>query len=74
MKEYLHELDGSLPKMEQSSESFVSISQETLASAEQMLSSSEGQITQINRTHEIGLILTELSKTLSDSTKQFKVK
>ena len=74
MKEYLQELNGSLPKMEQSSESFVSISQETLASAEQMLSSSEGQITQINRTHEIGLILTELSKTLSDSTKQFKVK
>jgi methyl-accepting chemotaxis protein len=73
MKEYLQELNRSLPKMEQSSESFVFISQETLASAEQMLATSEGQITQINRTHEMGLILTELSKTLTDSTKQYKV-
>jgi methyl-accepting chemotaxis protein len=74
MKNYLQELNSSLPKMEQSSESFVSISQETLASAEQMLASSEGQITQINRTHEMGLILMELSKTLSESTKEYKVK
>ncbi|OAS85060.1 MULTISPECIES: methyl-accepting chemotaxis protein [Metabacillus] len=73
MKDYLQELNRSLPRMEQSSENFVSISQETLASAEQMLASSEGQITQINRTHEMGLILTDLSKTLTESIKQFKV-
>jgi methyl-accepting chemotaxis protein len=73
MKDYLQELNLSLPKMEQSSENFVSISQETLASAEQMLASSEEQINQINQTHEMGLILTDLSKKLSESTKQFKV-
>nr|WP_083584300.1 methyl-accepting chemotaxis protein [Bacillus weihaiensis] len=74
MKENLQELNQSVPMMEESSEHFVSISQETLASAEQMLTSSEDQMIQINRTHEIGRILTDLSKSLSESTKQFKVK
>ncbi|MGM7721108.1 methyl-accepting chemotaxis protein [Metabacillus sp. Hm71] len=74
MKDHLHELNFTLPKMEKSSESFVSISQETLASAEQILTSSEAQITQIKRTHEMGLILTNLSKTLSDYTKQYVIK
>ncbi|XQY90721.1 methyl-accepting chemotaxis protein [Metabacillus sp. HB246100] len=73
MKENLQELNQSVPMMEESSEHFVSISQETLASAEQMLTSSEDQMIQINRTHEIGRILTDLSKSLSESTKQFKV-
>ncbi|UTW68960.1 hypothetical protein KHA80_17230 [Anaerobacillus sp. HL2] len=41
-------------------ESFVSVSQETLASAEQMLSTSDDQNEQMKRTHEVGLKLNEL--------------
>lgn len=74
MKDYLHVINRSLPKMERSSENIVFISQETLASAEEMLASSEGQIEQINQNHEMGLILTELSKSLSESTKSYRLK
>ncbi|MFC0270017.1 methyl-accepting chemotaxis protein [Metabacillus herbersteinensis] len=73
MKDRIQQLNGSMPKMEQSAENFVSVSQETLASAEQMIATSEDQMDQVKRTHEIGLTLTELSRSLSNSTKQFKL-
>ncbi|QNG61201.1 methyl-accepting chemotaxis protein [Bacillus sp. PAMC26568] len=73
MKEHIQQLNGSLPVMEQSAESFASISQETLASAEQMLAASEEQNAHMNRTHEIGLKLNTLSGELSKTTKEYKV-
>jgi methyl-accepting chemotaxis protein len=64
MKKHIQHLNGSLPLMEKSAESFASVSQETLASAERMLAASEEQIAQMDRTHQIGQKLT---------TKQYKV-
>jgi len=62
-----------LPNLELTAEEFASISQETLASAEEMLASSEHQYKQMENTHEIGLKLTGLSKSLSGVTEVFKV-
>jgi methyl-accepting chemotaxis protein len=73
MKKHIQHLNGSLPLMEKSAESFASVSQETLASAEQMLAASEEQIAQMNRTHQIGQKLTDLSRNLSSTTKEYKV-
>ncbi|WP_411333464.1 methyl-accepting chemotaxis protein [Metabacillus indicus] len=73
MKRQMNKLHDYLPVMEKSSASFESVSQETLASAEQMLFSSEEQMTQVSRTHEIGLRVSELSKSLAQSAKEYKV-
>jgi methyl-accepting chemotaxis protein len=73
MKKHIQHLNGSLPLMEKSAESFASVSQETLASAERMLAASEEQIAQMNRTHQIGQKLTDLSRNLSSTTKEYKV-
>ncbi len=62
-----------LPDLEEKTLSFASISQETLASTEQMLSTSDDQIHQMESTHEIGLQLKGLSNSLSSISKQFKV-
>ncbi|MED4463872.1 methyl-accepting chemotaxis protein [Metabacillus fastidiosus] len=73
MRENLQHLENKLPEIELSAEHFVSVSQETLASAEQMQEISDSQIEQITRTHEMGLKLTDLSTELAGSTKQFKI-
>ncbi|WP_247747142.1 methyl-accepting chemotaxis protein [Alkalihalobacillus sp. BA299] len=70
----LKDLEKLLPNLEQSAVSFSSVSQETLASAEEMLATSEHQIHQMENTHQIGLKLTGLSKSLYTLTKRFKVK
>lgn len=67
------DLQQILPKLEQISLSFSSVSQETLASVEEMLASGEAQMKQIEGTHEIGLKLVDLSKTLTKHTNKFSV-
>ncbi|MFD1039274.1 methyl-accepting chemotaxis protein [Virgibacillus byunsanensis] len=69
----LKDLESILPELEQTAVSFSSVSQETLASAEQMLLSSEDQIQQVENTHEIGLKLTDISNSLSKNTRRFKI-
>jgi methyl-accepting chemotaxis protein len=73
MEGELHHFGELLPNLEVTAEEFASISQETLASAEEMLSSSEHQYKQMENTHQIGLKLTGLSKSLSGITKMFHV-
>ncbi|MRX55992.1 hypothetical protein HMPREF3291_04985 [Bacillus sp. HMSC76G11] len=73
MKKQIQHLNATLPIMERSAESFASVSQETLASAEQMLAASEEQIAQMNRTHQIGQKITDLSRNLSSAAKEYKV-
>jgi len=70
----LHTLDDWLPKMEQSAENFLSVSQETFASAEQMQSVAKVQMEQIRETHAIGLTLMELSESLKSATNKFQFK
>lgn len=72
IKEEIQVLNESLPLMEQSSLSFVSISQETLASAEEMLTASEQQSEKMDEAHKVGARLVGLSKSLSSITGQFK--
>jgi methyl-accepting chemotaxis protein len=60
--------------MEQSAENFLSVSQETFASAEQMQSVAKVQMEQIRETHAIGLTLMELSESLKSTTNKFQFK
>lgn len=73
METELQNVQHVLPELEQATISFASVSQETLASAEEMYATSEEQIHQMERTHEIGLQLTNLSQSLAKLTKQFRV-
>ncbi|WP_456274024.1 methyl-accepting chemotaxis protein [Bacillus sp. AK031] len=74
MQVELKELKEVLPQLEQATISFSSISQETLASSEGMLATSENQITQMETTHEIGMQLRALSVSLSALSKRFSLK
>ncbi|WP_052345721.1 methyl-accepting chemotaxis protein [Paucisalibacillus sp. EB02] len=65
-------LEQLLPPLERETVGFLSVSQETLASAEEMLASSESQVKQMEHTHEVGIKLTNISKSLLESTKQYK--
>lgn len=73
MQGELENLEGILPELEQGAISFSSVSQETLASAEEMLSASEIQIEQMENTDQIGLKLNGLSKSLTSITQQFTI-
>ncbi|WP_047980318.1 methyl-accepting chemotaxis protein [Ornithinibacillus contaminans] len=68
----LTDLENILPTLEKESLGFLSVSQETLASAEEMLATSDNQLKQVEQTHAIGLKLTDLSKSLTESTKHLK--
>ncbi|MGO4888551.1 methyl-accepting chemotaxis protein [Anaerobacillus sp. MEB173] len=72
MKGELQDLHHVLPQLELATENFTSISQETLASAEEMYSTSGEQIVQMETTHQIGLQLMKLSESLTSITKRFK--
>ncbi|WP_019154095.1 methyl-accepting chemotaxis protein [Robertmurraya massiliosenegalensis] len=72
MKEELSQLAGILPKLEQATVSFTSISQETLASSEEMLSVSEDQIEHMENTNHIGTKLHHLSQTLTEMANRFQ--
>ena len=69
----LAKLEKTLPKLEQSAVGFASISQQTLASVEEMLASSDQQFNQVQQTHKIGEKLTDISKSLSTLTNQFRI-
>nr|WP_083388478.1 methyl-accepting chemotaxis protein [Anaerobacillus isosaccharinicus]MBA5587802.1 methyl-accepting chemotaxis protein [Anaerobacillus isosaccharinicus]QOY34041.1 methyl-accepting chemotaxis protein [Anaerobacillus isosaccharinicus] len=73
MKDRLKDLTVSLPKMETAAESFVSVSQETLANSEQMLAASEEQNEQMRKTHEVSVKLNELANSLAEMTNHFKL-
>lgn len=70
----LNALEEVLPQLEQSAVGFASISQETLASVEEMLASSDQQFNQVQQMHKIGEKLSGISKSLSTLTNQFHIK
>ncbi|MGD6969179.1 methyl-accepting chemotaxis protein [Rossellomorea vietnamensis] len=74
MQSALVELKSELPQLEQATVSFSSVSQETLASTEQMLATSGSQITEMENTHEIGIHLKSLSNSLTTISKRFSSK
>lgn len=73
MHDELKGLEGILPDLELAADSFSTVSQQTLESAEEMLTVSEEQVKHLERTDEIGLNLNHLSNSLSKLTKQFKL-
>jgi len=73
MQGELQGLYGTLPVLQEVMMRFASVSQETSASAEQMLSLSYDQMSQMERTHESGQQLTQLAISLGTKTKQFRL-
>lgn len=73
MKEELGAIRSALPQMEEATNKYLSISQESLASAEQMATTSEQQMDQVNAAHEISLQLSTLSDSLNSHVKKFDV-
>lgn len=69
----LERFNDIIPQMENAAESFLSVSQETLASAEQMHSTAFDQMNRMEESHTISVALSELAKTLSATTKKFTV-
>jgi len=74
MQEELTGLESIVPELQQSVTQFSSVSQETLASAEEMLAYSESQIQQMENSNGVGKRLHNLSKSLSEITQRFNVK
>lgn len=72
IQEELGQLATILPTLEQATVNFASISQETLASSEEMLSLSENQIEQMEGTNQIGVKLHQLSQSLSELSERFE--
>lgn len=64
-------LNDALPKMESTAENFVSVSQQTVASAEQMITASQKQKNNVMKSHEAGGRLTEISLSLDMLTAEF---
>ncbi|KOP83462.1 chemotaxis protein [Bacillus sp. FJAT-21945] len=61
-----------LPKIESATENYVSVSQETVASAEQMMKASERQMIKMKQSHEAGERLTDLSQSLAMLNAEFR--
>lgn len=74
IRKYAGHLQESLPKVEESTERYVALSQQTSASSEQMLKNSYEQKNQLKESYEIGSILNELSGTLNQQTRKFTLK
>ena len=70
--DYLGHLQKSLPLVEESTERYAALSQQTSASSEEMLNSSYAQQNQLKESYEIGTVLNELSSALNQQTKQFR--
>lgn len=68
----LKDLHNSLPEMEEAAENYVSLSQQTSASAENMLASSYEQARKLKDTYEIGAKLHELSGVLTRHIEHLK--
>ncbi|MBS4191310.1 methyl-accepting chemotaxis protein [Bacillus sp. FJAT-49705] len=64
-------LNHAMPKMESSAENFVSVSQQTLASAEQMLEASQRQMNNVRMNHQTGEKLKDLSQSLAKHSSEF---
>lgn len=62
-----------LPNLESATDSLLSVSQETSASSEEMLSASENQVMQMEYTNEIGKKLNAHSKSLSVIAARFEI-
>ncbi|NLP50932.1 methyl-accepting chemotaxis protein [Bacillus sp. RO1] len=62
-----------LPNLEFAADGLLSVSQETSASSEEMLSASENQVEQMEYTNEIGKKLNALSKSLSVIAARFEI-
>ncbi|MBS4207030.1 methyl-accepting chemotaxis protein [Bacillus sp. FJAT-50079] len=69
----LHDLQSMVPKMEEVVERFVSISQETLASSEEMSGYFENQLKLVNENQEISNNLNKISNDLNGLTSQFMI-
>ncbi|MGD6876577.1 methyl-accepting chemotaxis protein [Bacillus infantis] len=65
-------LNGILPEAEATAEGFASVSQETLASAEQMISASDEQAAKTKKSHDAGESLISLSGSLAETISLFK--
>ncbi|MEH7124545.1 methyl-accepting chemotaxis protein [Bacillus sp. JJ1532] len=65
-------LNDTLPKMESVTENFVSVSQETFASAEQVVEASQKQMIKMKKNHESGEKLKELSQSLAELNAEFR--
>lgn len=74
MSNELHELLEVLPELEDATNNFSAVSQQTVASTEQMLVSSEHQMQKIKHTDEIGNELSHLASLLSSITNRFQIK
>jgi len=73
MQGELETLEQTLPQLAHEADSFLAVSQETLASSEEMLTASEIQIHRMEGTDQIGMKLNSLAKSLSQITQQFSV-
>jgi methyl-accepting chemotaxis protein len=73
MQGELKNLENTLPQLAEGADSFLSVSQETLASAEEMLLASEVQVEQMEATDAIGMKLNSLAVSLSEITNQFSL-
>ncbi|MFK4998897.1 methyl-accepting chemotaxis protein [Bacillus sp. N9] len=69
----LHDLQSMVPKMEEVVERFVSISQETLASTEEMSGYFESQLKLVNENQEISHNLNKISNDLEHLTSQLMI-
>lgn len=67
----LFDFQNTLPELEMATTALSSVSQETLASAEEMLAISDQQMSRMEDTHQVGETLTNTSKQLSAITKRF---
>ncbi|MBU8772453.1 methyl-accepting chemotaxis protein [Cytobacillus oceanisediminis] len=72
MQTELKGLEKTLPQLEQGAEQFSSVSQETLASAEEMLAASVIQTGQMEKTDKIGMKLNSLARSLSELTSHYR--
>ncbi|MGM8213189.1 methyl-accepting chemotaxis protein [Virgibacillus sp. W0430] len=73
IKGELRGLEEVMPTLELSAVDFASVSQETLASAEEMLASSDQQMTEVKNMHQMGIKLSNTSKSLSKLTNTFQL-
>ncbi len=71
MREELQQIHQQLPELELATDRVSAISQETLASVEEMLIISDTQIKQMSETHHIGIELRDLSEALHHHSQRF---
>lgn len=73
IQDELENLENTLPQLAEGADSFLSVSQETLASAEEMLVASEVQVNRMEATDHIGMKLNNLAGSLAEITSQFRL-